>query len=148
MSKSRSFSSFSLYASRLTARIIKTKYASFRGCRKRSPLLLYRSCGSAPGSGCLSAFRERRDFFSGYSEDTILAAVMTCNGCKDTNAKEPAEDEGILEKADRLVSEKISVIHVGVCRLNEEKKECPRITQICGLIEERGIKVIRGTHKE
>ena len=48
----------------------------------------------------------------------------------------------------RLVSEKISVIHVGVCRLNEEKKECPRITQICGLIEERGIKVIRGTHKE
>ena len=76
------------------------------------------------------------------------AAVMTCNGCKETNAKEPAEDEGILEKADRLVSEKISVIHVGVCRLNEEKKECPRITQICGLIEERGIKVIRGTHKE
>ena len=70
------------------------------------------------------------------------------DGCKETNAKEPAEDEGILEKADRLVSEKISVIHVGVCRLNEEKKECPRITQICGLIEERGIKVIRGTHKE
>lgn len=73
-------------------------------------------------AGCLSAFRERRDFFSGYPEDTILAAVMTCNGCKETNAKEPAEDEGILEKADRLVSEKISVIHVGVCRLNEEKK--------------------------
>ena len=63
-------------------------------------------------AGCLSAFRERRDFFSGYPEDTILAAVMTCNGCKETNAKEPAEDEGILEKADRLVSEKISVIHV------------------------------------
>ena len=99
-------------------------------------------------AGCLSAFRERRDFFSGYPEDTILAAVMTCNGCKETNAKEPAEDEGILEKADRLVSEKISVIHVGVCGLNEEKKECPRITHICGLIEERGIKVIRGTHKE
>ena len=67
-------------------------------------------------AGCLSAFRERRDFFSGYPEDTILAAVMTCNGCKETNAKEPAEDEGILEKADRLVSEKISVIHVGVCQ--------------------------------
>ena len=83
-------------------------------------------------------------------EEIFFPAIrkMTCNGCKDTNAKEPAEDEGILEKADRLVSEKISVIHVGVCRLNEEKKECPRITQICGLIEERGIKVIRGTHKE
>lgn len=69
-------------------------------------------------SVCISG---KKRFFSGYPEDTILAAVMTCNGCKDTNAKEPAEDEGILEKADRLVSEKISVIHVGVCRLNEEK---------------------------
>lgn len=96
-------------------------------------------------SVCISG---KKRFFSGYPEDMILAAVMTCNGCKETNAKEPAEDAGILEKADRLVSEKISVIHVGVCRLNEEKKECPRITQICGLIEERGIKVIRGTHKE
>lgn len=70
-------------------------------------------------SVCISG---KKRFFSGYSEDTILAAVMTCNGCKETNAKEPAEDEGILEKADRLVSEKISVIHVGVCRLNEEKR--------------------------
>ena len=49
-------------------------------------------------AGCLSAFRERRDFFSGYPEDTILAAVMTCNGCKETNAKEPAEDEGFWKR--------------------------------------------------
>ena len=104
-------------------------------------------------AGCLSAFRERRDFFSGYPEDTILAAA-SAQGIeipKEEPLKEEstkAENEGILEKADRLVSEKISVIHVGVCRLNEEKKECPRITQICGLIEERRIKVIRGTHKE
>lgn len=90
-------------------------------------------------SVCISG--KKRFFFPAIRKDTILAAVMTCNGCKETNEKEPAEDEGILEKADRLVSEKISVIHVGVCRLNEEKKECPRITQICGLIEERGIKV-------
>ena len=37
--------------------------------------------------------------------------------------KEPAEDEGILEKADRLVSEKISVIHVGVCQKKRRKKK-------------------------
>ena len=96
-------------------------------------------------SVCISG---KKRFFFRLSGRYDSAAVMTCNGCKETNEKEPAEDEGILEKADRLVSEKISVIHVGVCRLNEEKKECPRITQICGLIEERGIKVIRGTHKE
>lgn len=89
-----------------------------------------------PGQDVCLHFGKEEIFFPAIRKDTILAAVMTCNGCKETNAKEPAEDEGILEKADRLVSEKISVIHVGVCRLNEEKKECPRITQICGLIEE------------
>mgnify|MGYP005923418829 FL=1 len=98
--------------------------------------------------GCLSAFQNRTDFFKDYSEDTYLAALMSCNGCKETNPKEPFEDEGILEKIDRLVSEQIHIIHVGVCRIDDEKKECPRITQICEMLEERGIKVIRGTHKE
>ena len=98
--------------------------------------------------GCLSAFQNRTDFFQNYPEDTCLAAMMTCNGCKGTNPTEPAEDKGILEKIDRLVSEKISTIHVGVCRLPDGKHECPRMTQICDMIEERGIKVVRGTHKE
>ena len=77
-----------------------------------------------------------------------LAAMMTCNGCKGDNPIEPIEDKGILEKIDRLVSEKISTIHVGVCRLPDGKHECPRMTQICNMIEERGIKVVRGSHKE
>lgn len=98
--------------------------------------------------GCLAAFQNRTDFFQDYPEDTCLAAMMTCNGCKDSNPTDPIEDKGILEKIDRLVSEKISTIHVGVCRLPDGKHECPRMTQICNMIEERGIKVIRGTHKE
>lgn len=32
--------------------------------------------------GCLSAFQNRTDFFQDYPEDTYLAALMTCNGCK------------------------------------------------------------------
>ena len=98
--------------------------------------------------GCLKAFQNRSDFFEGYSLDTFLGAMMTCNGCKSMNPAEPDEDKGILEKIDRLVSEQIHIIHVGVCRIDDEKKECPRITQICEMLEERGIKVIRGTHKE
>ena len=98
--------------------------------------------------GCLVAFQNRTDFFQDYPEDTRLAAMMTCNGCKDTNPTEPIEDKGILEKIDRLVNEKISTIHVGVCRLSEGTHECSRMTQICDMIEERGIKVVRGTHKE
>ena len=74
--------------------------------------------------------------------------MMTCNGCKGANPTDPIEDKGILEKIDRMVSEKISAIHVGVCRLPDGKHECPRMTQICNMIEERGIKVVRGTHKE
>ena len=94
------------------------------------------------------AFQNRTDFFQDYPEDTCLAAMMTCNECKGANPIEPIEDKGILEKIDRLVSEKISTIHVGVCRLPDGKHECPRMTQICNMIEERGIKVVRGTHKE
>ena len=32
--------------------------------------------------GCLAAFQNRTDFFQDYPEDTSLAAMMTCNGCK------------------------------------------------------------------
>lgn len=98
--------------------------------------------------GCLKAFFSRAAFFKEYPEDTILAAMMTCNGCKKVNPTEPEEDKGILEKIDRLVNEDIKVIHVGVCRLTDGKNECPRITRICEMMEDKGIQVIRGTHVE
>lgn len=97
---------------------------------------------------CLSSFWQRKDFFAKYAEDTILAAMLTCNGCKGDNPSEPEEDKGILEKLDRLVSEDIEIVHVGVCRLMDDKKECPRMTKICEMIDSRGIQVIRGTHRE
>ena len=98
--------------------------------------------------GCLSAFAQRKDFFKDYPQDVLLAAMMTCNGCKNVNPLDPEEDGGILEKIDRLVSIDISAVHVGACRLDRNQKECPRITRICQMIENRGIQVIRGTHKE
>lgn len=98
--------------------------------------------------GCLSSFWRRKDFFAKYAENTILAAMLTCNGCKGDNPSEPEEDKGILEKLDRLVSEEVKTVHVGVCRLIEDKKECPRMTKICEMIESREIQVIRGTHRE
>ena len=52
--------------------------------------------------GCLSSFWRRKDFFAKYAENTILAAMLTCNGCKGDNPSEPEEDKGILEKLDRL----------------------------------------------
>lgn len=98
--------------------------------------------------GCLNAFQKRTDFFKEYSKDTCLSAMMTCNGCRDMNPTEPDQDKGILEKIDRLASEEIETVHVGVCRLIKEKEECPRMTRICEMMEKRGIQIIRGTHKE
>lgn len=100
------------------------------------------------GAGCMNAFFKKTDFFSGYKQDVVLGAFMTCNGCKETQPLEPEEDPGMLEKLERLTQEHVMVIHVGVCRMTKEKKECERISKICEMIESRGIKVIRGTHKE
>ena len=98
--------------------------------------------------GCLNAFNHRTDFFSAYPRDTELAVLMTCNGCQENRPPEPEDDPGILEKLERLTKEEISTIHVGVCRMTSEHIECPRITKICSMMEEQGIRVIRGTHRE
>lgn len=99
-------------------------------------------------AGCLNAFCRRTDFFRDYPKDTELAVLMTCNGCREERPAEPEQDEGILEKLDRVVEEHVKIIHVGVCRFLENKEECERITKICRMLETRGIRVIRGTHRE
>lgn len=53
--------------------------------------------------GCLKAFQNRSDFFEGYSPDTLLGAMMTCNGCKSANPKEPDVDDVILENNEYYV---------------------------------------------
>lgn len=100
------------------------------------------------GAGCLNAFYRRSDFFRDYGEDTMLAAFMTCNGCESDGVPDPGQDPGMLEKLERLTQEGIDTIHVGVCRLQRNGQECPRMTQICQLIEQQGITVLRGTHRE
>ena len=97
---------------------------------------------------CLSAFQNRTAFFKDYPEDTVLAAMMTCNGCRSITETEPQDDKGIQEKIDRLVHEGIQTVHVGACRLNKSGNECPLIKAICQMLEAREIEVIRGTHAE
>lgn len=98
-------------------------------------------------AGCLKSFHSRRDYFSGYDENTQLAVLMTCNGCEMDTPPVPAEDTGMREKLDRLELEEVSVMHIGACRL-QRGMECSRITEICSLIESRGIEVVKGTHRE
>lgn len=101
------------------------------------------------GVGCLKAFMDKSDFFNRYKEDSVeIAAFFTCNGCKERRDVEPQQDDGIIEKVERLQKEQISIVHVGVCRKLKDGSECPRITGIISMLEERGIEVIRGTHRE
>lgn len=79
--------------------------------------------------GCLAAFYNKSDFFKAYSQDTYLAAMMTCNGCKGENPADPEEDKGILEKIDRLVSEKIETVHVGGMPSCKRQKRVPQNCQ-------------------
>ncbi|MGN0354684.1 MAG: CGGC domain-containing protein [Muricoprocola sp.] len=96
---------------------------------------------------CLNAFNNRTDYFQNYGSDTVLSAVMTCNGCSKDTITSPRKTAGLSEKINRLCKEGITTIHVGVCRLHNGK-ECPRISEICEMLNERNITVIRGTHKE
>lgn len=100
------------------------------------------------GAGCLKAFNHRTDFFKDYDENTELAVFMACNGCEEDHAPKPEEDPGMLEKLERLMQEGIQVMHVGVCRIQPDGKECERMNTILKMMEDRGITVKRGTHKE
>lgn len=100
------------------------------------------------GAGCMKAFNNREAFFEGYKDDTKLVAFMHCNGCTDIMPYMPREDEGMIKKVDRLKNECVDVVHIGVCRNKRDGYECSRMTEIACMIEERGIKVVRGTHSE
>ena len=116
--------------------------------KKIATLTCLRSNIVCARASCLKAYNERTDFFAGYGPDTQLAAAMTCNGCEAEQPLHPREDKGIQEKISRLKKEAVSAVHVGACRVTRDGTECPRITEICEMLEEAGITVSRGTHKE
>ena len=94
------------------------------------------------GSGCLKVFNNKQKHFEQYKDtDLELVAMARCNGC------EAGIDEGFKEKLDRMVEIGAEVCHVGVCTIRRDLgKECPVITEALKYLEERGVKVVRGTH--
>ena len=51
-----------------------------------------------------------------------MQPCLPATAARGDNPSEPEEDKGILEKLDRLVSEEVKTVHVGVCRLMDDKK--------------------------
>ena len=95
------------------------------------------------GAACLQALNERKKSFAQYKGQNIeLTAFMRCNGCD----IDPEGDKGIIEKMDRLQKIGTEVLHVGVCTVKKEGGECPTITKMIEMAQQRGIRVVRGTH--
>ena len=94
------------------------------------------------GAGCLRAFNNRTRHFADYGDAPLeLIALARCNGCG------KGIDEGFREKLERIVSEGAEVCHLGVCtKHGEDKKECPTITEAAAWLEEKGVRIVRGTH--
>ena len=94
------------------------------------------------GASCLRAFNDRSRHSEVYGDTPLtLVAMARCNGC------EAEIDEGFREKLDRIVSEGAEACHLGVCTVRSDtKKECPVITRAADYLEERGVRIVRGTH--
>ena len=94
------------------------------------------------GAGCLRAFNSRTRHFADYGDAPLeLIALARCNGCG------KGIDEGFREKLERIVSEGAEVCHLGVCtKHGKTGEECPTITEAAAWLEEKGVRIVRGTH--
>lgn len=98
------------------------------------------------GSGCLKAWNNRDKAFSTYAdEDVTLAAFLNCNGC----GQDPAGDEGMIKKLDRLRKMGVEIVHTSSCAMKDRENQvyCPNMEKIVGMLRERGIRTVHGTHK-
>lgn len=93
------------------------------------------------GAGCMRAFNEGTGAFADYEEPLSLVAYLHCNGC----GKDPARDADLLKKLERLEAIGTEAVHAGVCT-KEKGEECATVAAILSMLEDRGIRAVRGTH--
>lgn len=113
--------------------------------KKIAVLTCLDACQVCTGAGCLRAWNSRSRGFAPYAgEEVSLAAFFHCNGC----GKDPETDTGMLEKLDRLQSEGVDTVHIGICAVKDRKAGtlCRHIEKIREMLRSRGIQTIVGTH--
>ena len=112
--------------------------------KKIAVLTCLDACQVCTGASCFAAWNKRERGFAPYAgEESSLQAFFHCNGC----GKDPETDPGMLEKLSRLESIGVDTVHTGVCTIQRETgKTCPTITKIIGILRQRGIAVVHGTH--
>ena len=98
------------------------------------------------GCGCLNAYNGRSRHFERYAgQEVQLIAFMRCSHCL-REGGDPMEDAGFTEKLDRLVSEGVQVVHIGVCAGKDAQSACPAMASMARAFSEKGLEVVWGTH--
>ena len=111
--------------------------------KKLAILTCLKSNEVCTGAACLRAFNARQKSFEKYKYIEIeLVAFAKCNGCD----QPLAENRGLQEKLERLITIGTDIVHLGICVKNKEGTECKIITDFAKELEKNGIVVIRGTH--
>ena len=101
-------------------------------CRKASDV--------CTGAACFKAYHRNLKSFAQYrGAQPELAAFFDCGGC----GIDLAADPGMAEKMERLKSEGVSKVHVGIC---VKPEKCPHYHQILSLLDQYGIPYELGTH--
>lgn len=92
------------------------------------------------GAACLTAYEQKSRSFACYGDrQTELTAFARCNGC------EAGIDDGFAEKLQRIIDSGTEVVHFGKCTV-KEGKECEVISRAAAILEQGGVRVVRGTH--
>lgn len=108
------------------------------------------ACEVCSSTACFKAFNNKTDHFAIYkNQDILLTAFLHCNGCS-SNLE---HDQDMRRKLDKLVSEQVSTVHLGICTSQKDschpqasRIECSKITPLIEYLSAHGIEIVRGTH--
>lgn len=95
------------------------------------------------GVACLDALEQRRAYFREYAGEQVqLCAFLRCSQC----GADPQDDPGMMEKLERIVSCGVETAHIGICASHRDGTHCPHMQKTADWLEEKGIRVVWGTH--
>lgn len=96
------------------------------------------------GCGCMKAYNRKTGTFEEYANQEVeLLSFFQCSRCIEQEGAEP--DKNLIKKLDRLVSESVQKVHIGICTKKNGVK-CPGAKMVQQLLQERGIATVEGTH--
>ena len=107
------------------------------------------SCGQVKCafSGCLNAFYDRKKAFEPYEgEELRMVGMMRCPECFRETGVEPGENEQFVRNLERTAALEDVTLHIGHCAGKRAAEGCEGIKKIAAAFEEKGVKVVWGTH--